>query len=173
MNNSTLDEQFLDRLTNEQKGVLWHYYRLLNTPSTSIDDEVKQIEQIWGKAESDPTLYKWLELIDYFYTNVSELESELESEFNDNRRSQYSEHLDSLLEQKLNPNIKENNQPSTSSKKGEFVAFLCPDNSGLVQLPITESIAVTLAAFSEKLCNRCHEKLGDHKVISVGELYPR
>lgn len=169
MNNFTLDEQFLDGLTNEQKGVLWHYYRLLNTPSTSIDDEVKQIEQIWEKAGSDPTLYKWLELIDYFYTNTPELNAQL----NNDKRAYYSEHLDTLLEQKLNPNIKESNQPFTSSKKGEFLAFLCPDNSGLVQFPITESIDVTLAALSEKLCNQCHEKLGNHKVISVGELYPR
>lgn len=159
MNNLTLDGQFLDELTNEQKGVLWNYFNILNTP-IAIDDEVEQVTEIWEKAESDPTLCKWLELIDYFCTNVEELDEQLEND----QRAYYSEHLPLLVRQQLNPGSKLDD-PIFIPEKVDFCVFMCPNNSGYVRIPVTSN--VTLAELDEKVCQLCNRRLGDHQISNA------
>lgn len=167
MNEITLNKQFLESLTKEQKGLLWEYHRLLRTPSTSIDDEVERISQIWSQTSEDSVLCKWLELIDYFYTDSSEINDEQDA----NKRAYFSEHLEHLLLPATNFNDAETNN-KVIPEGTEFLVFVCPDNSGYIRVPIGEDEATTLDQLKKQLCERCNEKLSDHQIMYVEGLTP-
>ncbi len=162
MYRDTLNGQFLEHLTDEQKGLLWQYYRLLKTPSTSIDDEVEQIAQIWSKAEEDTVLCKWLELIDYFYTDISKTDEEADN----NQRAYLSEHLERLLEERTNP-IPTGKESGFIQAGEEFWVFVCPNHSGYVRIPIQGKASMTIEALSQKVCGQCKTKLSEHQIMPV------
>jgi hypothetical protein len=142
MNELTLNGQFLECLTDKQKGLLWEYYRLLKSPSTSIDDEVEQIAQIWSKAEEDTVLCKWLELIDCFYTDISEVDEKADND----KRAYLSEHLERLLEERANP-IPTGKEDGFIQLDEEFWVFVCPNHSGYVRIPIQDKMTIAALNF--------------------------
>jgi hypothetical protein len=166
MNKIGLHRKFSEELNSQQKGVLREYHRLLSTPSTlaSMDEEIRQIEQIWEKAKDDPVLRKGLELIDHFCTNAPEFSSPEDN----NKRAYYSEHLDTLLEQKTNADRKQRTTDS-NPERDDFYVFNCPDYFDQFELLLTNE--KRLPEVKEQRCSRCKKKLSDHK-ITVLKHYP-
>jgi len=77
--------------------LICEYYSLITAVDKPPNEEAERIAQVWECAEDDPIICKWLEFIDYFYTDVSMNDEVL----SDDKRAYISEYLDSILVNKL------------------------------------------------------------------------
>lgn len=153
---ASLEKRFLDSLNTQQKGYLWTYHRLLTSPQVATEEkEAEQLCEIWKAAETDDLLRHWLELIDYFYTNVSSHDDVVD----ENRRAFASEYIELLCLEKAE---KQDDTRVNKIKEIDAAVLLCPDGSGFVIVDRTE-----LSNNAYALCSHCNEPLWKHQKPSL------
>jgi hypothetical protein len=164
MNRSVLNTQFTD-LEIQQRGLLIEYYRLITRSLAEPEEEIDHLAKIWSTAENDPVLCRWLCLIDYFYTNVP-FSYELED---DDRRAYLSEYIELLVDEQQDnatahlPNRSDEEAICVGSQQG-YYTLICPDGSGYVLRSIEEMNSIDSTEWKNSRCDRCEEKLVDHRI---------
>lgn len=151
MNALTLDEQFLSSLEPSQKGWIRDYYRLITSPSPLDDRKSSRICEIWQHAENDETLLKWLEFIDYFYTDVDE---------NDLPDDASRAYLSEYLLDEVGRHVEETN-------KFFLLVLECPHGQGRTIVPWFQDCqeAVNSSAFRNQICEKCNHKYEEHMFV--------
>lgn len=168
MNTPTLDEQFLQNLSQEQKGRIWDYYRVITNPDIAPNMVVERIASIWNEAAQDPKLLSWLELVDYFYTDVDESEC-----FNENERAYLSEYL--APKAGLPTNLEELDERSregqNSTPRSHLFLLECPDESGYIFFSEEEIESLERKnALETRRCSQCHRTLSEHRIARKSPL---
>jgi hypothetical protein len=146
----TMDQQFLSELHPEQKGVIWEYFRLITKSGYLQEPEVARISTIWKLAEQDEQLFRWLEFIDYLFTNVEENELP-----NEERRAYISEYLE------VEVGIEQ------IDKAFIFRVLQCPHDGGKVVILWDEKTQgqINSPCFYEHICSTCGHKYAEHFLV--------
>jgi hypothetical protein len=158
MSTQTLDEQFIGNLNSDQKGLIWEYYNLIVGDSVYSEQEADMLARIWELAEEDEFLCRWLELIDYFYTGVSE-EDEILS---DDERAYFSEHMG--IRTKQGDVSKREETIGRPFPRDVFAIFKCPNAVSQFELFATEE-ALNSPEVQDQECVHCGVKLSKHERV--------
>lgn len=155
----TLDEQFLSELLPEQKGIIWDYFRLITKNGELLDYEIDRISNIWELAEKDDQLLKWLEFIDYLYTNVDE--ADLPSE---EKRAYLSEYL-----------VAETGKAQETNNSFIVRVLKCPDSNDevLILWNEKEQGATDSPCFFNHICSNCKRKYAEHTPVEGRAIIPK
>lgn len=162
----TLDEQFLQYLSQEQKAKIWEYYRVITNRELAPDTVINRITEIWDYAAQDPQLLTWLELVDYFYTQVDESEC-----LTPDQRAYLSEYLapkvglTTIIEAADEGDFSDTTSEAVS--EGCFVLLECPHSRGYTFVPADE---LQDPIWMERRCNQCHHKFKEHRSFHKGNL---
>lgn len=177
MSRKTWDTQYLEDLTGQQQDLLLEYYDLIKTTSFSVDCEAERVARIWNYAYKDPILCKWLELIDYFYSDIPDEGNKVEND----RRAYLSEYLSTLASQtqteEENSGIENASLFAiTSDQVGSpevEVVFLCPAGYGYVIKSVDPDNLEAMQELGEIPCDKCNKKLKEHQWVHRGKLSPQ
>jgi len=161
MSSRTLNEKFIGNLRTQQRDLIWEYYSLIRAVDKPPIEEAERIAQVWECAEDDPIICKWLELIDYFYTDVSMNDEVL----SDDERAYISEYLDAMLDTKREEVVKDTD--AHQHKAGCVVFLECPDSTGTISI-VVDGCFLNSAEGNAKICGSCGIELSKHRKI-VGE----
>lgn len=166
MNTPTLGEQFLQNLSKEQKGKIQNYYQAITNPDLDPDIVVSCISKIWEEAAQDSQLLSWLELVDYFYTDVEESEC-----LGEDKRAYLSEYIAprfgfAVAIGDLPHKSEIAQKPSYTAIKERLLLLECPDELGYILFSGDEIEALqSQDAFKTRRCGQCHRKLSEHRVV--------
>jgi hypothetical protein len=156
MSSRTLNEQFIGNLRTQQRDLIWEYYSLIVAVDKPPNEEAEKIAQIWECAEDDQIICKWLELIDYFYTDVSMNDEAL----SDDERAYISEYLDAMLDTK---DQNEKGNTVTHQHQADCVVFLeCPDGTETISV-VVNGCFLNSAEGNCEICGSCGIELSKHK----------
>jgi hypothetical protein len=170
MNKRTIVQQFLLVLSDNQRGIVRDYFRILTDPSIPRKDVVNRISEIWSFAEEDPVLLSWLESIDFILSD----EDDKNENYHNDKRAYLSEHLSTAVNLFEHTNHvlftpSNNKLPECIAKDKSVSAILrCPDGNNHVVVTLNGSqLPCKGKPLSPQLCSECNFMLHEHEVIAV------